>query len=750
VLRYISKSVLDKLCLDCPLKGRVKARIVKKHDGGLDVLFVGEAPGVKECEKGQAFVGPSGQFMDKVVERLLPGRNVAYENVCMCAVKGGREKPSEETVSRCLPRLQHVLKLWNPRVVVLLGGYALRAFGIEGGVVAKCGDVLAYSCSEWSGTVICSLHPAFVLRSPGNGDLFSIPIQKAASLTNPCRDEIVVKRTRDPKKLLEKLSKRLCALDLETRGYIPHPNGLLCASVAWRDGNRIQARWWPEPSVRLLRSWFMQGERIIHNAKFELSWIKPSRLSIFHDTMLRAGFVNENEPKNLNHLVLRYVDGWPYWEGLPDPSKFADVPIKELGTYCAYDSAFAYKLWEWQEGRLDEARTGFLQKTINPMAYVLWKMEEAGVQIDAGALEELQVNVESEIVRLEKRLGKRYPDVNWGSPKQVRELLFDKLKLPVVSQTKGGESSTSKEVIEVLAKKEKGLKDVIAVRNLRSKVGRVINPIMKGSDDDGRIHTTYNLGFTVTGRLSSSGPNLQNLERAGEEKKCFISRFEDGKLVKADYSQYELRLCAGFAKDRLFTKIFAEGGDPHAETAERLETDRYIGKIINLGLIYGLQAKRLGEEAEISERQAEKFRREWFSFHPDIARFHAKVRTQLMRQGFVTNMFGRKRHLPAILSNEWLEREKAVRQAVNFLVQGAAADIISTAMVILSGVFKTERLESLVVMQIHDELVIDSPLREVERISKILDFCMCNAVSDLYIPLAVDIEVGDTLAKGEG
>jgi len=328
-----------------PSEDPIKHRVIQRHSGPVDVLFLGEAPGWEELRDGVCFVGKSGKLMDQIVEKSLPGLNVVFDNVF--PFKPRENTPSKKEVSCTKERAFGVICRVRPKVVVLLGQIAVSILGIRRKIRPSSGDVVRLGLPDGSLCwCVLSVHPAYILRQTYEKDLLNRVIDKVYSLCYPATD-IRIEQATDLKSLLKKVERADCAFDLETTSLQPHLGMVLLCSIAWNTGKTYQARWIVNPDMRILRKWICrrEGRTIMHNSKFEMKWTQPIQCpSRMENTMLRHWLIDENEPKSLDHLSIRYVGAWPYWADLPEPENFIEASDKDLGEYCCYDSAFTLKL----------------------------------------------------------------------------------------------------------------------------------------------------------------------------------------------------------------------------------------------------------------------------------------------------------------------------------------------------------------------------------------------------------------------
>ena len=391
-----------------------------------------------------------------------------------------------------------------------------------------------------------------------------------------------------------------------------------------------------------------------------------------------------------------------------------------------------------------------------PLVPVLREMEAAGVRIDVDKLRQAEQTLSEELNGLEQRIydlaGETF---NINSPRQVGELLFDKLKLDAkAKKSKNGQYSTSEEVLSALRDKHEIVGLILEQRELKKLISTYISALPGYIDPkDGKIHTTYNQTVTATGRLSSSNPNLQNLPIRSERGRFIREAVipDDGCLfLSADYSQIELRLMAHFSQDEHMLAAFRSGQDIHAATAAKIyglpieevsKDQRRKAKTANFGIIYGISAFGLSQQLGCSRTEAKQLIDDYFAAFPRVISYIESQKEQARVRGYAETLFGRKRYLPDINSHNATVRAFAERNAVNAPIQGTAADIIKMAMVSIHRRLKEEGLRAQMIMQVHDELNFNVPKDEVDRVREIVVSEMQNAVH-LSIPLIAECGVG--------
>ena len=415
-----------------------------------------------------------------------------------------------------------------------------------------------------------------------------------------------------------------------------------------------------------------------------------------------------------------------------------------------------YKEPDWNALKADADLWNLYNEVELPLVEVLRDMEAAGVRIDVTKLKEAETALTAELNALEQRIyalsGEPF---NINSPKQVGELLFDKLKLDSkAKKSKTGQYSTSEEVLMGLKERHEIVGLILEYRELKKLITTYIAALPEYIGADGKIHTTYNQTVTATGRLSSSNPNLQNLPIRSERGRFIreaVIPDEDCLFLSADYSQIELRLMAHFSQDEHMLAAFRSGQDIHAATAARIyrlpidqitKDQRRKAKTANFGIIYGISAFGLAQQLDCSRTEAKQLIDDYFAAFPRVISYIESQKELARQRGYAETLFGRKRYLPDIHSQNATVRSFAERNAVNAPIQGTAADIIKMAMVSIHRRLKEEHLQAQMIMQVHDELNFNVPANEVERVRDIVVTEMQNAVH-LSVPLTAECGVGE-------
>lgn len=450
--------------------------------------------------------------------------------------------------------------------------------------------------------------------------------------------------------------------------------------------------------------------------------------------------------------------------GEEEPTTNSQQPTADFDTIenrlCQYllnpEVAFnPYKEPDWTALKADTDLWNLYNEVELPLVPVLREMEAAGVRVDADKLKQAQASLSDELNALEQRIyalaGETF---NINSPRQVGEILFDKLKLDSkAKKSKTGQYSTSEEVLIALKDRHEIVGTILDYRALSKLISTYIAALPSYIAQDGKIHTTYNQTVTATGRLSSSNPNLQNLPIRSERGRFIREAVipDEGCLfLSADYSQIELRLMAHFSQDEHMLAAFRSGQDIHAATAAKIynlpieqvtKDQRRKAKTANFGIIYGISAFGLAQQLDCSRTEAKQLIDDYFAAFPRVISYIESQKEIARQKGYAQTLFGRKRYLPDINSHNPTVRSFAERNAVNAPIQGTAADIIKMAMVSIHRRLKEEHLNAQMIMQVHDELNFNVPVAEVERVRDIVVTEMQNAVH-LSIPLIAECGVG--------
>ena len=484
---------------------------------------------------------------------------------------------------------------------------------------------------------------------------------------------------------------------------------------------------------------------------------------IAFDTLLESYVLESHLPHNMDSLAERHLGMKTirYEEvcgkGVHQIG-FDQVDLKIATDYAAEDADITLRLHLelWPQIQENPGLLYIYEKIEMPAMRVLGIMERNGIRIDSTLLAKQGQQVGKRLLELEGEIHKLAGQpFNIQSPKQIAEILFGQLELPVIKKTPSGAPSTDEEVLQKLAEDYPLPARILDYRSLAKLMSTYIEKLPRMADPKtGRVHTNFSQATAVTGRLASSDPNLQNIPVRTEEGRRIREAFipADGcKLLSADYSQIELRIMAHIAEDENLLTSFRDGKDVHQATAAEIfgipledvsSEQRRYAKVINFGLIYGMSAFGLAGNLGIERSAAQNYIAKYFDRYPGVAQYMERTRSEARENGYVETVFGRRLWLPEIKGSNGPRRQGAERAAINAPMQGTAADLIKLAMIAVEDWLEKEQLKTKLLLQVHDELVLDVPLDEIELLQAKLPGLMCN-VAQLKVPLVVSIGIGD-------
>ena len=511
--------------------------------------------------------------------------------------------------------------------------------------------------------------------------------------------------------------------------------------------------WLESPSHKKLGQNLKYDQHIFANHGIELR-------GIAEDTLLQSYVLESHKPHEMGNLALRHLGlaTVSYADVVGKGAKqigFDQVDLDTATRYAAEDADITLQLHQTLSPQLQGRLQEVYRDIELPVREVLFKMERNGVLIDSGKLARQSHELGEKLMAIEKQAFEAAGQpFNLNSPKQIQEILFDKLGLPVKKKTPSGTPSTDEEVLQELALDYPLPKILLEHRSMAKLKSTYTDklPLMV-NQKTGRVHTSYSQAVAVTGRLASTDPNLQNIPvRTAEGRRireAFIAP-AGSRIVSADYSQIELRIMAHLSGDECLLNAFAAGEDIHRASAAEVfgvpldgvsSEQRRYAKVINFGLIYGMSAFGLASQLNIENSAAKQYIDLYFARYPGVKRYMDSTREQAKSQGFVETWFGRRLWLPEINGANGMRRQAAERAAINAPMQGTAADLIKLAMIAVQAWLEKEQLHSKLIMQVHDELILEVPQAELAHVKEKLRELMCG-VAELKVPLEVGLGEG--------
>ncbi len=494
--------------------------------------------------------------------------------------------------------------------------------------------------------------------------------------------------------------------------------------------------------------------------KGQYGWLKQDSTERYFDILIGAYLLNplksDYDPETIaeEHLGLT-IPGRVESLGKLKLGQAAEQLPEKLAEYCCYGAYVSRAAADVLEKKLQETgMDGLMRDMEMPLSLVLYDMEREGVEVRREELKAYGDALVARIQELEKSIHEQAgTEFNINSPKQLGEILFDNMHIPGGKKTKTG-YSTAADVLEKLSEDYPIVKDILEYRGLTKLKSTYADGLAAFIGEDRRIHTSFNQTITATGRISSTEPNLQNIpmrmELGRRIRKVFVPG--DGyEFMDADYSQIELRVLAHMSGDEQLIEAYRMDQDIHRITASKVfhtpfdqvtELQRRNAKAVNFGIVYGISSFGLSQDLSISKKEAAEYIEQYFATYPGVKTFLDKLVADAKSRGYVTTMFGRRRPVPELSSSNFMQRSFGERVAMNSPIQGTAADIIKLAMIKVWRALRDEGLKSKLILQVHDELVIETFLEEEERVRRILEENMRSA-ADLAVTLEIDLHTGE-------
>ena len=559
---------------------------------------------------------------------------------------------------------------------------------------------------------------------------------------------------------LDALAAELVGISLSVK-----PGEACYIPVAHRNGETQLSR---DQVLSRMKSWLESKThlKVGQNLKYDIHVFANYGITlggVAFDTLLESYVLESHLPHNMDSMAERHlgVKTIRYEEVCGKGAHqigFDQVDLQVATDYAAEDADITLRLHQelWPQIQANPGLLYVYQQIEMPAMHVLGVMERNGIRIDSALLGKQGQQVGKRLLELEGEIHQLAGQpFNIQSPKQIAEILFGQLELPVIKKTPSGAPSTDEEVLQKLAEDYPLPARILDYRSLAKLMSTYIEKLPRMADPKtGRVHTNFSQATAVTGRLASSDPNLQNIPVRTEEGRRIREAFvpaQGCKLLSADYSQIELRIMAHIAEDENLLTAFKEGKDVHQATAAEIfgvplsevnSEQRRYAKVINFGLIYGMSAFGLAGNLGIERSAAQNYIAKYFDRYPGVAQYMEHTRLEARENGYVETVFGRRLWLPEIKGSNGPRRQGAERAAINAPMQGTAADLIKLAMVAVEDWLEKEKLKTKLLLQVHDELVFDVPLDEIDLLQAKLPDLMCN-VAKLKVPLVVSIGIGD-------
>ena len=601
------------------------------------------------------------------------------------------------------------------------------------------------------------------------------PVQSAIDSSYKC-----ISTKDDLEKLIKNASQaKTLALDTETTGLDYMDSDLVGISMCFTPGEAfyIPINHKDDSSPQLGIDYVLEELRplledsmqkiIGQNIKFDMNILSQHGInisSIKNDTMMMSYVLDASATRHNLDALSSYYLGYKTstfedvaGKGVKQVT-FDEVSIADATHYAAEDADITLRLYEELLSKLESVES---LKKLNedieiPLIEVLSEMEQNGAVLNSKILNAQSKDLENRIKKIEKKAYVLAGDeFNLGSTKQLREIFFDKLGYRVIKKTPGGQPSTDEKVLAELAEEYELPKILLEHRTLSKLKSTYTDKLPSQiSISTGKVHTSFHQAVTTTGRLSSSDPNLQNIPIRTEDGRRIRQAFEPSKghkFVSADYSQIELRVMAHMSKDEGLLTAFQDGEDVHSKTAsevfnvdiDAVTTDlRRNAKAINFGLIYGISAFGLGKQLNINRNLAAEYMAMYFEKYPGVKKYMETTKDFAAENGYVETLFGRRLYLRDINASNAMRRQASERAAINAPVQGTAADIMKIAMIKMHQLIKETNVEAKLILQVHDELILDTPKKEIDEVIGLVTESMMGAAS-LDVPLEIDVGVGD-------
>ena len=746
--------------------------------GGLAI--VAESPGHQEVRKGQLFVGPAGQVLRKTLTSvgLRSFDDVYLTSALLCLPEGGGKTP-RKAVESCAVRLREELRQAEPDIILALGNTSLHA--VTGDFNLKITREQGRVFKTEYGIMIPAIHPAMVLRSPGtykgfrNALSYVIKLANGHKPKNPGESKYSVidsaeKGVRVVQSFM-RMKDHVFAVDIETTGFNRHKDKIICLGIAWAKNKTVI---FPREYINLLINLFEQTDKtfVWHNGKFDSEFLHHAGIEarVDQDTMLMHYTLNEIKgTHDLEQLATSELGAAPYEHKLKPylgkGKNYSHIPRKVLYEYLAKDCDYTRQLYFVFKDKIDSLNDtkNVYNKILMPASRFLQKVERYGIQVDKTQIRLLRSDLEARSEELRQKIAKGVKPVwdpvayaldmkvkkipeefNPGSPKQLAWLLYKKIGL---KPPRGMQANTREDTLMALKPRIKLIDLILELRSVEKQLKTYVIGISNQVQDDGRVHCTYLLHGTVTGRLASREPNMQNIPRDKKIKDIF--RASPGHIfIEADYKGAELRVLAYLSDDRGLIQIFKDGRDLHSEVAVAMygegftEDQRVRAKAINFGIPYGRGARDIAREFNISVREASDMIMAWFRRFPQAHDYIREVRDAVAAGKVLRSPLGRLRRF-GLVSRETIHGQE--NEASNFAIQSTASDLTLISAMRMQPLL--EKIGGHIVNLVHDSILVEvqDTDNRVLAASKIVTATMVSTPELLLnskVPFEVELKKG--------
>ena len=769
-------------CTLCDLHRSARVVCVKgSGPSPCDIMIIGEAPSFRRSDQAAApFSRQSGKLLFQLLQEVGISSDQCYiTNVVHCPLREN-QTPSTSEVKACMEYLLEEIDQVKPQYVLLLGATALKGVLRKGKITQIHGTFI-----EKDGiTYLPTFHPAAVLRDPSKMDLLRSDLRKFAQLTlgyDPTLAHelsyVVITSLDQFNACLDDLRQSpAVAFDLETSGLDMFEDGakIHCLGLATLHGTQWILPMSPfdggEPvfdyatqkmMIESLAEVLSSRKVIGHNAKFDNKWLRVIfgvRFPLTFDTMIAAHLLDENISAGLKYQAKIHFNAPDY--DLSTSEKKGNVDPSRLYKYCAYDVYFTALLYQKFKSDLnnDPALKKVFMWLMMPAVEVFEEIELNGVFVNQEKMSQLEKELRARLDDLKAKLESLAPGINWNSPKQVGDVLYNQWGIAPLEYTKKGLPSTAKPVLQRLKNLHPGVNTLLEYREVHKQLSGFIEGWHRFIHGD-RMHPNFRLTGTVTGRLSCSEPNLQQVPR-DPKIRSLITAPPGWTFVEADYSQIELRVAAMLSGDPMMIDIFnREDGDIHTTTAiavsgkrEVTKEERKKAKAINFGFLYGMGATKFREYArdkygqDLTMEEAIRFRQRFFDLYAELPRWHMKQRDIVKMYGQVRTLTGRIRHLPGVFSPSEELRASAERQAINTPVQSFASDLTLASIIEIYQTIPRDRCR--IVGTVHDAILFEVRNEYIEEVTEQIKAIMekPQIITEKFgirlpVPIVSDLEV---------